>query len=45
MSTPERRWAALAVVILLLGVLCALSLQYLTTPAQFIGGPTSDSIG
>ncbi len=46
LSTPARRWAARVVALVLLGVLAALSWHYLTTPARFIGGPTSnDSIG
>lgn len=41
LSSPARQRAALAVVLLLFGALSALSWHYLTTPAGFIGGPTS----
>jgi hypothetical protein len=46
LTSPARRRAALAAALILLGALSALSWLYLTTPAGFIGGPTSpDPIG
>jgi hypothetical protein len=46
LGSPARQRAALAMVLLLFGALSALSWHYLTTPAGFIGGPTSpESIG
>ncbi|MBN1207917.1 MAG: hypothetical protein JXB05_23845 [Myxococcaceae bacterium] len=46
LTSSARQRAALAVALILLGVLSALSWRYLTTPARFIGGPTStDPIG
>lgn len=41
LTTVARQRAALVTVLLLFGVLSALSWRYLTTPAAFIGGPTS----
>ncbi len=46
LTSPARQRAALATALILLAVLSALSLHYLTTPAGFIGGPPSpDPIG
>jgi hypothetical protein len=41
LSSPAGQRAALALALLLLGVLSALSLRFLLTPAGFIGGPPS----
>ncbi|WPB78928.1 hypothetical protein KYC5002_07160 [Archangium violaceum] len=41
LSSPARRRAGLAMALLLFGVLSALSLHFLATPAGFIGGPPS----
>jgi hypothetical protein len=46
LSSAARQRAALATALILFGVLSALSWHYLTTPAAFIGGPSSpDEIG
>ncbi|WP_375768021.1 hypothetical protein NR798_41100 [Archangium gephyra] len=46
LTSPARQWAALATALILFGVLSALAWSHLTTPASFIGGPTSpDPIG
>jgi hypothetical protein len=41
LTSPTRQRAALALALLLFGVLSALSWRYVTTPAGFIGGPPS----
>ncbi len=41
LTSPARQRAALALALLLLGVLSVLCLRFLMTPAGFIGGPPS----
>jgi hypothetical protein len=41
LTSPARQRAALAIALLVFGVLSALSLHFLTTPTGFIGGPPS----